>query len=84
MRVSSTEFLEGYGPLSEKALTEPVTITKDGRDRLVLVSVDEFERLKRSGRRSLAIEELGEAEVAAIAKARVPAEYDHLNAVLDD
>jgi len=84
MRVSSTEFLENYGTLSDQALREPVTITSDGRDRLVLVSADEFERLRRAGRRARLIEELDEAEVAEIAKAQVPSGHEHLDALLDD
>jgi PHD/YefM family antitoxin component YafN of YafNO toxin-antitoxin module len=84
MRVSSAEFLKKYGALSDKALTEPVTITRNGRDRLVLVAAEEFERLRRSARCVRPIEELTEAEVAAIAKARVPTEHDHLDALLDD
>ncbi len=84
MRVSSADFLKEYGALSDRTLTEPVTITRDGRDRLVLVSAEEFERLRRASRRARTIEELSEAEVAEIVKARVPAEHDHLNVLLDD
>jgi PHD/YefM family antitoxin component YafN of YafNO toxin-antitoxin module len=83
MRVSSSEFIRNYGSLSDRALIEPVTITQGGRDRLVLVSAEEFERVKLYGRRSLAIGELAESEVAEIAKAQVPAEYDELNQLLD-
>lgn len=84
MRVSSAEFLKKYGTLSDKALVEPVTITRNGRDRLVLVAADEFERLRRAARRARLIEELSEAEVAAIAESRVPAGHEHLDALLDD
>lgn len=84
MKVSAAEFLERYGPLSDRALVEPITITRDGRDRLVLVSAEEFERLRRTLRRARTIEELSEAEVEAIAEARVSAEHEHLNALLDD
>ena len=84
VRVSSAEFLKKYGTLTDQALVEPVTITRNGRDRLVVVSAEEFERLRRATRRSRTIEELSEAEVEAIAQSRVPAEYDHLNALLDD
>ena len=84
MRVSSADFLRKYGPLSDRALTEPVIITRKGRDRLVLVSAEEFDRLRRASRRARTIEELSEAEVAEIAEAHVPAEHDHLDALLDD
>lgn len=80
MRVSSAELIRDFGALSRRALTEPVTIIEDGRDRLVLVAAEEFERLRQAGRRALAIGEPSEAEVAEIATARMPAEYDHLEA----
>jgi len=42
MRVSVKELLRNFSLLSDKALNEPVIITKNGRDRLVLVSVEEY------------------------------------------
>lgn len=84
MRVSSAEFLKSYGALSDKALTEPLTITRNGRDRLVLMSAGEFERMRRYAPRSRAIEEISDDELALISQARVPAEFDQLNSLLDD
>jgi PHD/YefM family antitoxin component YafN of YafNO toxin-antitoxin module len=84
MRVSSAEFLKKYGSLSDKALSEPVTITRNGRDRLVLVSAETFQRMSRYAPRSRRIEELTEDELALIGQARVAAEHDHLNDLLDD
>ncbi|QND64920.1 type II toxin-antitoxin system prevent-host-death family antitoxin [Mesorhizobium loti] len=45
--ISSVEFQRNLGRYQDKALAEPVTITKNGRERLVLLSVDEYQRLKR-------------------------------------
>lgn len=84
MRVSSAEFLKSYGALTDKALSEPVTITRNGRDRLVVLSVEEYERLKQRDRRVRRIEELTDAEMDAIAKADVPGEYAHLDDELKD
>ncbi len=84
MRVSSAEFLKKYGMLSDKALSEPVTITRNGRDRLVLLSAEEFERISRYAPRARRIEELTDEELAMIDQSRVAAEHDHLNALLDD
>ena len=47
MKVSSAEFIKNYGALSDKALGEAVTITKIGRDRLVLISSEEYGRSER-------------------------------------
>jgi prevent-host-death family protein len=44
--ISSVEFQRNLGLYQDKALAEPVTITKNGRKRLVLLSVNEYERLK--------------------------------------
>jgi PHD/YefM family antitoxin component YafN of YafNO toxin-antitoxin module len=84
MRVSSAEFIKKYGALSDKALSEPITITRNGRDRLVLMSAEEYERMRRYAPRSRRIEELTDQELAMISKARVAEEHDHLNALLDD
>jgi prevent-host-death family protein len=70
--------------LTDKALSEPVTITRNGRDRLVVLSVDEYARLKRRDRRVLGLEEFTEDEIAAIEQSNVPTEYRHLDAELDD
>ena len=84
MRVSSAEFLKQYGALSDQALSEPVTITRNGRDRLVLLSVGEFERMKAYSPHARFAHELSEDEIDMIAQARVPAGHEHLNALLDD
>jgi prevent-host-death family protein len=84
MRVSSAEFLKKYGALSDKALSEPVTITRNGRDRLVLMSAEAFERMSRYAPRARYIDELTEQELTMIDEARVSAEHDHLNALFDD
>lgn len=84
MRVTTAEFIKNYGSLADRALAEPVTITKNGRDRLVLVSAAEYDRLQRRDRRALRAEELTGAEIALIAQAEVPAEHAHLDAELTD
>lgn len=61
-----------------------MTITKNGRDRLVVLSVEEYERLVRRDRRVLRAGELTEEEIALIAQAEVPAEFAHLDEELKD
>jgi hypothetical protein len=67
-RVSTADFIKNYGTLADKALQEPVTITKNGRDRLVVIAAEEFERLKRRDRRVVKIEDWTEEEVALMAE----------------
>ena len=84
MRVSSANFLKQYGALSDRALSEPVIITRNGRDRLVLMSAQAFERMARHEPRARVIEELDDAELEMIAASRVPEGYDDLNSLLDE
>jgi prevent-host-death family protein len=84
MRISSAEFQKKFGTLADKALTEPVIVTRNGRDRLVLISVEEYDRLKRRDRRVVRLEDFTDEEMALIAQAEVPAEYAHLDAELKD
>jgi len=44
-RVTTSEFQRAFGQWTEKAAEEPVTITKEGRDHLVVLSADEYARL---------------------------------------
>ncbi|NYZ16932.1 type II toxin-antitoxin system Phd/YefM family antitoxin [Azospirillum sp. RWY-5-1] len=84
MRVSTAEFIKGYGALADKALSEPVTITKNGRDRLVLLSAEEYARLKRRDRRVVEPGDLTDAQLEALRLAEVPAGHDHPDADLHD
>jgi prevent-host-death family protein len=84
MRVTTAEFIKHYGRLADRALSEPLTITKNGHDRLVVLSAEEYERLKRRDRQVIRAGELTDEEVALIAKVEVPAEHAHLDAELKD
>jgi prevent-host-death family protein len=77
--ISSGECQRHFGLYSDKALQEPVAITRNGRERLVLVSVEEFRRLKRRAREVLATGELSDADLDALAKAEMPAQHAHLD-----
>lgn len=84
MRVSTAEFMKSYGTLADRALVEPVTITKNGRDRLVVISADEYARLKRRDRRVFQVGELTDDQIAALQAADMPTDLDHLDSELPD
>jgi prevent-host-death family protein len=44
--VTSAELQKHFGPVREKALREPVSVTHHGRESLVVLSAEEFRRLK--------------------------------------
>lgn len=79
IRVTATEFQNSVGLFSDKALREPVTITKQGRDHLVLLSADEFIRMKRRERRVGLASEISEEMLAALEAAEPPAEAAAFN-----
>ena len=80
---TSAEFQRKLGHYQDRALVEPVMVTRNGRERVVLISADEFKRLKRRDREVLRVEDLSDADLAAIAAAEVPAEHAHLDAELN-
>ena len=80
---TSADFQRKIGHYQDRALVEPVMVTRNGRERVVLISADEFKRLKRRDREVLRSDELTDADMAAIAAAEVPAEYAHLDAELN-
>lgn len=65
-------------------VSEPVVITKNGRDRLVMLSAEEYARLKRRDRRVVHVEDFTDEEMALIAKSSTPVEDAHLDAELKD
>lgn len=82
-RVSESEFQRAFGAVTEQALREPVTITKNGRDHVVVVSAEEYARLKRRDRHVGLTADLPEEWIDAVRQAEVPDEFAHLNAELD-
>jgi PHD/YefM family antitoxin component YafN of YafNO toxin-antitoxin module len=79
--VSAAEF---HRNVEDIALTKPVTITKNGRERTMLLSAQEYARLKRRDRRVLTAGELSERQVDAIRNARVPDQYAELDKEIKD
>lgn len=80
VKVSSAEFQKNIGRYQDVALVQPVTITRNGRDRTVMISADEYHRLKRRDRQVLGLDDFTDADLAAIRAAEPPAEtalYDH-------
>lgn len=84
MKVSSAEFIKNYGTLADKALQEPVTITRNGRDRLVLISSEEYDRLRTTDRRAIRIEDLSGEEMEEIYQSKMSDEYAYLDEELKD
>ncbi len=72
--VPAGEVQRRFALWQDRALTRPVAITSRGRPRVVMVSAEEFERLRRRDRQALRVEDLPDELVGAIAAAEPPEE----------
>lgn len=80
MRFSAGDCQRQWGRVQDTAIVHPVTISNNGRDRLVMMSVEEYQRLKRRDRRVMAAADFTDADIAAIEAASAPDEatvFDH-------
>lgn len=75
--VSASEFQKRFGLYHDRALREPVAVRKHRRTSVVLISAEEYDRLKRSERRALRAEELPDYLADAIADASIPDEHHY-------
>jgi prevent-host-death family protein len=81
-RVTASEFQKAFGAMSDKALREPVSITKQGRDHLVVISAEEYARLKRRDRKVHSAASFPDDLLDAVENSTMDARHDHLNAEL--
>ena len=84
IRVTSTEFSKEVGRFQDSALTQPVVVTRNGRDRTVMISSEEYQRLKRRDREVFATGELPETIIEAIAHTDMDPRHRHLDKLLKD
>jgi len=81
---SGVELQRNSALVQETALKEPVAITHHGRQRLVLLDVAEYERLKRRDKQVIAIEEMPEALIEALREPYFDQEQAALDHLLDE
>lgn len=84
IRVSSVEFGKEVGRYQDMALRQPVVVTRDGRDRTVMISADEYARLRRRDRQVFAAGELPDDLVEAIGRTEMDARHNHLDDLIKD
>ena len=83
LTVSAAEFQRHFGRYQDEALKQPVSVTRNGRERLIVLAVKEYQRLKRRDREVLSVGDLSDADLAAIAATEMDPRHDHLNAELE-
>ena len=71
-KVSAHDFERNVGRYQDLALREPVAVTRNGREGTVLISAEEYERLKRRDRQVLTPADFTDADIAALENTRPP------------
>jgi prevent-host-death family protein len=66
--VTAGELVRQFSHYSDVALAKPVVVTRNGRPRNVLLSVEEYERLSRRDRRAFLAKDAPEAFLPALEK----------------
>ena len=74
LKVTAAAFQRNIGRYQDIALRQPVAVTRNGRESCVLLSTQEYHRLKRRDREVLAIEEFTEVDAEAVRRAEPSAE----------
>ncbi len=74
IKVPAAEFQRNIGRYQDLALKEPIAVTRNGRERTVMISIEEYQRLKRRDRRVMSLEDFTDADIAALEMTRAPEE----------
>lgn len=72
IKVTAAEFQRNIGRYQDMALTQPVAVTRNGRERTVLISTEEYSRLKRRDRQVMTLDDFTDADIAALEATRAP------------
>jgi PHD/YefM family antitoxin component YafN of YafNO toxin-antitoxin module len=81
--VSAVAFQRNFGRYQDEALKQPLSITRNGRERLVVLAAEEYQRLKRRDRAVFKTDELSQAEIQEITEGGMDPRHDHFNAELE-
>lgn len=72
---TASEVQKNFGAYHDQALSEPVRITKYGRETVYIVSAKTYHEMKQAQRHAVAATDLTDAEVQLIEAAEIPAEH---------
>ena len=66
MRLSSDAFIARFDALMEQGISDAIIVTRDGRDRCVLISADDYARLMSRNHDDGAADALPEADLDTV------------------
>lgn len=70
LEVSARDVASRFGYYTDEAMQRPVGIQRHGRTRVVMLSLKEYERLKRRDREAIRVEDLDDETLEAILTAQ--------------
>ena len=82
--VSAKDVAGRFGFYTDEAMLRPVGIQRHGTTRVVMISLKEYERLKRRDRQAIRTEDLDDETLDALQKINAPAKSVALNHLMDD
>lgn len=77
--IPAAEVQKNFGAFREIAEREPVVVTRYNKPSVVILSADEYARLKRRDKRAMASEDLPDWLADRIEATRMDARHDALN-----
>ena len=83
LRVPTSEFQRNIEHYQDVAQREPVALIDGDAARCVVLSAEEYDRLKRRDRRVITVEEMTDEDLELIKNSKMPPGYEYLDAELD-
>ncbi len=84
LEVSAKEVASKFGFYTDEAMLHPVGIQRHGTTRVVMLSLNEYERLKRRDRQVIRTDDLDDETLEALLNVEIPAKAIGLNYLMDD
>jgi PHD/YefM family antitoxin component YafN of YafNO toxin-antitoxin module len=84
LAVAAKEVAGKFGYYTDEAMLRPVGIQRHGTTRVVMISLNEYERLLRRDRQVVLAQDLDDETLSAIANAKVSERSKALNDLVDD
>jgi hypothetical protein len=83
LKVTSNDFQRNTACYLEKAFKEAVSITRCGRDHLVIIRAEAYHALRQRARTAMTVGDLPEAYIQRFHDTNMSSEHEHLNAEMD-
>lgn len=84
LAVSAKDVAGKFGYYTDEAMLRPVGIQRHGTTRVVMISLQEYERLLRRDRQVLLTKDLDDETLEAILTAEIPQDARRLDYLMED